>query len=118
MTESCRAPVHHPYDAHVPDPSLPPPNGNPVRPVSPEPLSALPSRVARALAFVAILVGGAAGGLIGYALVDVQCTGDCGTATALGGAVGAIVAAAGTAVVSVLVLRAMGEWRELQERQR
>lgn len=81
------------------------------------PLSALPSRAARALAFVAILVGGFAGGLIGFALIDVQCNGSCGTPRALGAAIGAVVAAVGTAVVSVLVLRAMGEWREIQDRQ-
>ena len=83
---------------------------------APRPLSALPSRVARALAFVAILIGGAAGGLIGYALIEVQCTGSCGTPTALGAAIGAVLAAMGTAVVAVLVLRAMGEWREIQDR--
>lgn len=81
------------------------------------PLSALPSRSARALAFVSILVGGFAGGLIGYALVDVQCSGSCGTPRALGAGIGAVAAAVGTAVVSILVLRAMGEWREIQDRQ-
>ena len=81
------------------------------------PLSALPSRAARALAFAAILVGGFAGGLIGYALVDVQCTGACDTPRALGAGIGAIAAAVGTAVVSILVLRAMGEWREIQDRE-
>lgn len=81
------------------------------------PLSALPSRAARALAFVAILVGGFAGGLIGYALVKVQCSGSCDTPRALGAAIGAVAAAIGTAVVSILVLRAMGEWREIQDRQ-
>ena len=80
------------------------------------PLSALPSRTARALAFVAILVGGFAGGLIGFALVDVECSGSCGTSQALGAGIGAVLAAVGTAVVSVLVLRAMGEWREIQDR--
>ena len=84
---------------------------------SSRPLSALPSRTARALAFIAILIGGFAGGLIGFALVDVQCTGDCDTAKALGAGVGAVTAAAGTAVVAVLVLRAMGEWHEIQDRQ-
>jgi len=69
------------------------------------------------LAFVTILVGGAAGALIGYALVDVSCEGSCDTPRALGGAIGAVAAAAGTAVVAVLVLRAMGEWREIQDRQ-
>lgn len=67
---------------------------------------------------MSILIGGAAGGLIGFGLVNVQCTGDCSTAKALGGGIGAVVAAAGTAVVAVLVLRAMGEWRELQDRPR
>ena len=79
------------------------------------PLSALPSPLVRALAFVGILLGGLAGGLIGYALVDVQCTGDCATAGGVGMLVGAIVAALGTAVVAVLVMRAQGEWRELQD---
>jgi hypothetical protein len=55
--------------------------------------------------------------LIGFALVDVQCNGSCGTPRAVGAAIGAVVAAIGTAVVSVLVLRAMGEWREIQDRQ-
>lgn len=65
---------------------------------------------------MAILVGGFAGGLIGYALVQVQCTGSCDLAKALGAGVGAVVAAIGTAIVAVLVLRAMGEWREIQDR--
>jgi len=87
-------------------------------PQEPRPLSALPSRAARVLAFLAILVGGGAGGLIGYALVDVQCEGSCDVPRALGGGTGAVAAAVGTAVVAVLVLRAMGEWREIQDRQR
>ena len=80
-------------------------------PASDRPLSAIPSRLARALAFGAILLGGVAGGLIGYGFVDLQCTGDCATAGAIGAAIGAVFAATGTAVVAVLVLRAMGEWR-------
>jgi hypothetical protein len=68
------------------------------------------------MAFVAVLVGGIAGGLIGYALVDLQCTGDCGLALGIGILGGAIAAAGGTAVVAVLVLRALGEWREIQDR--
>jgi hypothetical protein len=66
---------------------------------------------------VAIIVGGLAGGLIGFSLVKVQCTGSCDTPKALGGGIGAVLAAVGTAVVAVLVLRAMGEWREIQDRQ-
>ena len=82
------------------------------------PLSALPSARARALAFVAICVGGLAGALIGYGFVDLQCTGSCATPDAIGGLVGAALAAAGTAVVAVLALRAMGEWRQLGDRER
>jgi hypothetical protein len=81
-------------------------------------LSALPSPLARLLAFVAILLAGAAGAAIGYGVVDVGCTGDCGTATGIGALVGALLAAAGVAVVAVLVLRAMGEWRTIQETRR
>ena len=87
-------------------------------PTDPPPVpspSALPSVRARVLAFAAILVAGAAGALIGYGVVAVQCTGDCAAGKAIGGVVGAVLAAAGVAVVSVLVLRAMGEWRTIKE---
>jgi hypothetical protein len=98
--------------------------------------TALPSRGARALAFVAILVGGLCGGLIGWSVTDLQCGGGatvdlpiersttattvvspsgdddgCTTWSAGGALAGAVVGAGGVGVVSVLVLRAMGEWR-------
>ncbi|MEK0415633.1 MAG: hypothetical protein RL352_1030 [Actinomycetota bacterium] len=76
------------------------------------PLSALPSRTARIVAFVSVLVSGLAGGAIGYALVDVQCTGQCAVPTGFGVLIGSISFAAGMSVVAVLGLRAMGEWRE------
>ena len=79
------------------------------------PLSALPSPLARAIAFVGILLSGLAGGLIGYALVDIQCSGSCVVPTGIGLLVGAVSSALGMAVVAVLVLRAVGEWRELQD---
>ncbi|MEN9552634.1 MAG: hypothetical protein RLZ67_397 [Actinomycetota bacterium] len=79
-------------------------------------LSALPSTAARAMAFVSILIGGVAGGLIGYGLVDVQCDGDCGLPLGLGIFLGSVISAGGTAIVAVLVLRALGEWRELSDR--
>jgi hypothetical protein len=63
------------------------------------------------VAFVAILVAGLCGLLIGRALVEVQCTGECGVAKGIGSVVGGVVAAGGVAVVAVLVLRAMSEWR-------
>ncbi len=95
---------------------------------------------ARALAFVAILLGGLCGGLIGYAITDLQCgspevvveldadgepvggadvptrdpddAAGCRTLASVGGLIGAAVAAGGVAIVSVLVLRAMAEWRK------
>lgn len=76
-------------------------------------LSALPSPAARGLAFASILVGGLAGGLIGWAFVNLQT--DSAVAAAIGAFVGAVAAAAGVAVVAVLVLRALGEWRHLDE---
>jgi hypothetical protein len=85
-------------------------------------LSALPSVRARALAFAAILLAGLAGGLIGYGFGDLQCSPDgCparSTYHAIGALVGAVIAAGGTAVVAVLALRAMGEWRALADRER
>ena len=82
------------------------------------PLSALPSPAARAAAFVAILVGGLAGGVIGYTLVRLQCDGDCAMAKGIGAFIGAVVAAVGMSVVAVLVLRALGEWRQIEAHER
>lgn len=75
-------------------------------------LSALPSVTARVIAFTSILIGGLAGGLLGYGLVDNQCTGSCSVQTGSGMLTGSLIIAGGTAVVAVLVLRAHGEWRE------
>lgn len=63
------------------------------------------------MAFAAIVVAGLCGLLIGQALVDVQCDGNCSTAAGIGALAGALVGAGGVAVVAVLVLRAMSEWR-------
>ncbi len=78
-------------------------------------LSALPSPLARVVAFVGVLLAGAAGGAIGFALVDLQCRGECSVGTGIGLLSGAIIGALGMAVVSVLVLRAIGEWSELAD---
>jgi hypothetical protein len=72
--------------------------------------TSLPPTGARILAFVAILVGGVCGGLIGYGFMDLQCTGDCTTLTGGAGVLGAIIGAVGVGVVAILALRAMGEW--------
>jgi hypothetical protein len=76
-------------------------------------LSALPSPLARALAFASILFGGVLGGLIGYSLIRVQSRNSSGTTKALGASLGALLIAGGTAILAVLVLRAMGEWRRV-----
>ena len=89
------------YDRPVPDDHEPP---------SVAPISAAPSRTARALALAAIVIGGVCGGLIGYAFVDLQCHGDCSTANGIGLLIGAVASAAGVAVIVVLALRAMSEW--------
>jgi ABC-type Co2+ transport system permease subunit len=78
--------------------------------------NALPSTGARILAFVAILLAGACGGVIGYAFVSLQCDGDCTVQRGLGAVVGALIGAIGVAVVATLALRAMGEWRIIQHR--
>lgn len=79
--------------------------------------SALPSTGARIVAFVSILVAGLCGGLIGWAFVDLQCDGDCSVVAGAAGVFGAVVGAGGVAVVAVLALRAIGEWRTVQHRQ-
>lgn len=89
------------YDGRVPDPTVS--------------LSALPSTSARVLAYLAILLGGLAGGTIGYALVDAMCEGNCDVPLGLGIFFGSIITAGGTAIVAVLVLRALGEWREISD---
>ncbi len=97
----------------------PPPVARPYAP------SALPSTGARLLAFLAIVVGGVCGGVIGWAVTDLQCGPErpageeqpvedddgCDTVAGLGAVVGAVIGAGGVAVVAVLVLRAMAEWR-------
>ena len=59
-------------------------------------------------AFVAILLGGGAGGLIGHTLVDLQCHGSCATPKGIGTLIGSVVAALGMSVVAILVLA--GAW--------
>jgi hypothetical protein len=78
----------------------------------------LPSRGAYILAFLSVVLAGAFGGIIGYGLVDVGCSGDCGLAVIAGLAVGAIAAAVGVGIVAVLVLRAMAEWQRGGKRAR
>ena len=80
-----------------------------------ESLSALPSVAARVIAFVSILIGGLAGGLLGVGLVDTQCSGSCAPQSGIGMFTGSVLFAGGTAIVAVLVLRVHGEWKEMSD---
>lgn len=83
---------------------------DPVSRRPPAPTS-LPSTGARLLAFLSIFVAGACGAVIGWAITDLQS--DSSAAAGVGAVVGAAIAAGGVAVIAVLVLRAMGEWRTI-----
>ncbi len=71
---------------------------------------------ARVLGFTAIIVSGAIGAFIGYRFTDLQCQGSCATPDSVGALIGGIIGAVGVAVVVVLALRAMGEWKTIQHR--
>lgn len=73
---------------------------------------------ARLLAVTAIIIAGGCGGLIGWSIIDLQCTGDCSSTAALVGIGSAIACAVGVAVVAVLSLRAMAEWKAIEQRDR
>ncbi len=79
---------------------------------------AAPPVWARVVAVTSIVIAGAAGGLIGWSAFDLQCTGDCSTSAVVAGVVSAIVCAVGVAVVAVLTLRAMSEWKAIENRDR
>jgi hypothetical protein len=83
-----------------------------------KPLSALPSVGLRVAGFVAICLSGLAGAVIGSSLVSLQCDGECAVPIGIGMLAGAVIAAGGMAIVAVLVMRAMGEWREIEDRER
>ncbi|MFT7646328.1 MAG: hypothetical protein ACI8Y4_001062 [Candidatus Poriferisodalaceae bacterium] len=72
--------------------------------------TALPSTLARALAFSAIIIAGVCGSLVGYAVAELQCDGSCGFGSVFAAIAGAVIAAGGVAIIAVLVLRAMAEW--------
>ena len=86
---------------------------HPLDPPAPEtaPPSHAAGRWAVLAAFLAVVVGGLSGAAIGFGLVEIDCTGECGTAEGIGAIVGGLIGAVGVAIVAVLVLRAMAEWR-------
>lgn len=72
----------------------------------------MPSRTAYLLSFLAVVVAGVFGGVIGYGLADIGCTGDdCTSSKLLAVLIGSTFAAGGVGIVAVLVLRAMAEWK-------
>lgn len=73
--------------------------------------SARPSKRAQVLAFLAICIAGASGGLIGYAYQNIQCDEDCGISIGFFTLLGSAVASIGVAIIVVLILRAMEEWQ-------
>ena len=89
----------------------------PTTPTPQRPLSALPSIRARAIAFAGILISGCAGAVMGYLMVDVQCSGSCAVPNGIGMLTGALIGALGMSIVAVLALRAIGEWRELADKE-
>ncbi|MFZ4432694.1 MAG: hypothetical protein ACOYOQ_05790 [Microthrixaceae bacterium] len=92
--------------------SEPSPTGGPTPASGPE--SALPSVLARSLAFASILLGGVAGGFIGYAFGELGGFSRLATGVLL--VLSAAAAAGGVAVVAVLTLRALGEWQTIRDR--
>lgn len=81
---------------------------------TPAAATAAPPLVARVLAVIAIVVAGLCGGLIGYAVMDLQCSDGCTTLAGFVGVGSAALAAGGVAIVAVLTLRAMSEWHAAQ----
>ncbi len=90
-------PAEHPADGPVPLDDFAAP-------------TALPSVLARGMAFASIIIASVCGGLVGFAVADLQCTGSCDGYGLIGAIIGALVTSGGTAIVAVLVLRAMSEW--------
>lgn len=81
------------------------------------PIAATPPVAARVIAFASILAGGLCGGLIGYGFMGLECDDGCSTLQGVGALVGAVLGAVGIGIVAVLVLRAMGEWQTIRERE-
>jgi hypothetical protein len=111
--------VEEPYEAGGPEPPEPAhdagTNGTGEGDDAPDLLPpTLPSRSAFLLAFISVVIAGVFGGIIGYGLVDVGCTGSCETPKLAATIGGAMVAAGGVGIVAVLVLRAMAEWKRPQ----
>jgi len=69
------------------------------------------------MAIVAITISGLCGGLVGYAVTDLQCENGCETLSGSIGLGAALLAAIGVSVVSNLALKAMSEWKTTERQQ-
>ena len=74
--------------------------------------TALPSVLARAVAFGATVIAAVCGGFAGYATGIIGCSGACGDLALGAAAIGALAAGAGVAALAALVLRSMSEWAD------
>jgi hypothetical protein len=61
------------------------------------------------------MVAGICGAMIGFSVASLQAHGDKSVAEGVGAVVGGVVAAVGVGIIATLVLRAMGEWKTIQE---
>lgn len=95
--------------AHGREPLLREPSGHD----NAQPHTALPSVLARVLAFSAVIIASVCGGLMGFALGRLQWGDNRSGWIFVAGAAGSALAAVGVAVVCVLVLRAMSEWADV-----
>ncbi|MDE0268029.1 MAG: hypothetical protein OXI96_03205 [Acidimicrobiaceae bacterium] len=75
------------------------------------PMDPTPSVTARILAFGSIVISGTCGGLIGFAVIDLQCNGECQILAGIVGSIAASATSIGTAIVAILMLRSSIEWR-------
>ena len=80
-------------------------------PIGREAPPTMPSRAAFLVSFLSVVVAGVFGGVIGFGVADISCTGSCAASKLLATVLGAVFAAGGVGIVEVLVLRAMSEWR-------
>lgn len=78
----------------------------------PPPPPTLPARRALLLAFLAVVVAGVFGALIGYGLADLSTVSSSTIGNLVGALIGATIGAGGVGIVAVLTLRAMTEWRQ------
>jgi hypothetical protein len=71
---------------------------------------------ARVLAFAGVFLGGLAGAVIGYSFATLQCSGgSCELSRGLFLWLGSLAGALGAAIVAMLTLRALGEWRTIRD---